>query len=156
MTASSAGTSAAAAMAGPRPLSVPDVDKLPLLHEPRIDSYRFSMANLEGKQTHKGQMLHTTLVLSSLLLLLTPHAYTRYYTLYYAIYMTLGKQRIGFSVIILLLYEFFLSFVLFFFKSPFVPQGIRHHSHKEELINMPLAVDVLYIPILARHLPILF
>ena len=28
--------------------------------------------------------------------------------------MTLGKQRIGFSVIILLLYEFFLSFVLFF------------------------------------------
>ena len=61
MTASS-GTSveitAAAAAAGPRPLSVPDVDKLPLLHEPRIDSYRFSMANLEGKQTHKGQMLH--------------------------------------------------------------------------------------------------
>ena len=32
---------------GPRPLSVPDVDKLQL-HEPRIDSYRFSMANLEG------------------------------------------------------------------------------------------------------------
>ncbi len=34
---------------GPRPLSVPDVDKLQLPHEPRIDSYRFSMANLEGK-----------------------------------------------------------------------------------------------------------
>ena len=32
----------------PRPLSVPDVDKLQL-QEPRIDSYRFSMANLEGK-----------------------------------------------------------------------------------------------------------
>jgi hypothetical protein len=36
-------------ISGPRPLSVPDVDKLQLLHEPRIDSYRFSMANLEGK-----------------------------------------------------------------------------------------------------------
>lgn len=35
---------------GPRPLSVPDVDKLPSLHEPRIDSYRFSMANLEGTE----------------------------------------------------------------------------------------------------------
>lgn len=31
-------------------LLAPDVDKLHLLHEqPRIDSYRFSMANLEGK-----------------------------------------------------------------------------------------------------------
>ncbi|XP_046444675.1 abnormal cell migration protein 10-like isoform X3 [Daphnia pulex] len=36
---------------GPRPLSVPEMDKLQLLHaEPRIDSYRFSMANLEESQ----------------------------------------------------------------------------------------------------------
>ncbi|KAI9552132.1 Ras-associated and pleckstrin-like proteiny domains-containing protein 1 [Daphnia sinensis] len=41
---------AAGGTPGPRQLTVPDVDKLQLLHEPRIDSYRFSMANLEESQ----------------------------------------------------------------------------------------------------------
>jgi hypothetical protein len=41
------GNCASTTSPGPRPLSVPDVDKLQL-HGPCIDSYRFSMANLEG------------------------------------------------------------------------------------------------------------